>query len=36
MSKISLPTSPGDERCDADARWAELQPAYQDLAASVG
>ncbi len=26
----------GRERCDADARWAELLPAYQDLAASVG
>jgi uncharacterized protein YndB with AHSA1/START domain len=24
------------ERCDADARWAELLPAYQDLAANVG
>ena len=24
------------ERCDADARWHELLPAYQDLAASVG
>lgn len=23
-------------RCDADARWAELQPAYQDLAANIG
>ncbi|MDQ2812372.1 MAG: SRPBCC family protein [Actinomycetota bacterium] len=26
----------GRERCDADVRWAELQPAYQDLAVSVG
>jgi DNA-binding transcriptional ArsR family regulator/uncharacterized protein YndB with AHSA1/START domain len=26
----------GRERCDAEARWAELLPAYQDLAASVG
>jgi uncharacterized protein YndB with AHSA1/START domain len=26
----------GQERCDADARWAELQPAYQDLAANIG
>jgi uncharacterized protein YndB with AHSA1/START domain len=26
----------GRERCDADARWDELQPAYEDLAASVG
>jgi uncharacterized protein YndB with AHSA1/START domain len=26
----------GQERCDADARWAELQPAYQDLAANLG
>ena len=26
----------GRERCDADARWNELQPAYEDLAASVG
>jgi len=26
----------GRERCDADARWAELLPAYQDLAADVG
>jgi uncharacterized protein YndB with AHSA1/START domain len=25
----------GRERCDADARWNELQPAYQDLAAKV-
>jgi uncharacterized protein YndB with AHSA1/START domain len=25
----------GRERCDADARWGELLPAYQDLAASV-
>ena len=25
----------GRERCDAGARWAELLPAYQDLAASV-
>ena len=26
----------GRERCDADARWGELLPAYQDLAASAG
>ena len=26
----------GRERCDAGARWQELFPAYQDLAASVG
>jgi len=26
----------GRERCDADARWGELQPAYDDLAARVG
>jgi uncharacterized protein YndB with AHSA1/START domain len=26
----------GRERCDADARWDELQPAYEDLAASAG
>ena len=26
----------GRERCDADTRWNELLPAYQDLAASVG
>jgi uncharacterized protein YndB with AHSA1/START domain len=26
----------GRERCDADARWNELHPAYQDLAAKVG
>jgi uncharacterized protein YndB with AHSA1/START domain len=26
----------GQERCDADARWTELLPAYQDLAANVG
>jgi uncharacterized protein YndB with AHSA1/START domain len=25
----------GRERCDADARWNELQPGYQDLAAKV-
>jgi uncharacterized protein YndB with AHSA1/START domain len=25
----------GRERCDAGARWSELQPAYQDLAANV-
>lgn len=24
----------GRERCDAEARWAEFQPAYQDLAAN--
>ena len=26
----------GREHCDADARWNELQPAYEDLAANVG
>jgi uncharacterized protein YndB with AHSA1/START domain len=26
----------GGERCDIEARWAELLPAYQDLAASSG
>jgi len=26
----------GGERCDADARWNELLPAYQDLAANAG
>jgi uncharacterized protein YndB with AHSA1/START domain len=26
----------GRERCDADARWNQLMPAYQDLAANVG
>jgi len=26
----------GRERCDAGARWHELIPAYQDLAASAG
>jgi uncharacterized protein YndB with AHSA1/START domain len=26
----------GGQRCDASARWAELLPAYEDLAASVG
>jgi uncharacterized protein YndB with AHSA1/START domain len=26
----------GRERCDADARWDELQPAYDELAARVG
>jgi uncharacterized protein YndB with AHSA1/START domain len=26
----------GRGRCDADARWNELRPAYEDLAASVG
>jgi uncharacterized protein YndB with AHSA1/START domain len=25
----------GQERCDADARWAELHPAYEDLAATI-
>ncbi len=25
----------GHERCDADARWDELQPAYEALAANV-
>jgi uncharacterized protein YndB with AHSA1/START domain len=26
----------GRERCDAAARWNELLPAYQDLAANIG
>ena len=26
----------GRERCDSEARWSELLPAYQDLAADVG
>ena len=26
----------GRDHCDADARWDELQPAYEDLAADVG
>jgi uncharacterized protein YndB with AHSA1/START domain len=26
----------GHERCDASARWGELQPAYEALAANVG
>ena len=26
----------GRERCDGEARWHELIPAYQDLAASAG
>ena len=26
----------GRERCDADARWSELLPAYEDLAANAG
>jgi uncharacterized protein YndB with AHSA1/START domain len=26
----------GRERCDADARWDELQPAYEELAAGAG
>jgi uncharacterized protein YndB with AHSA1/START domain len=26
----------GGERCDADARWRELLPAYQALAANLG
>jgi uncharacterized protein YndB with AHSA1/START domain len=26
----------GRERCDAGARWTELQPAYEELAANVG
>jgi uncharacterized protein YndB with AHSA1/START domain len=26
----------GRKRCDADARWNELLPAYQDLAANAG
>jgi hypothetical protein len=26
----------GRERCDGEARWRELLPAYQDLAANGG
>lgn len=26
----------GRERCDAGARWNELQPVYEDLAANIG
>jgi hypothetical protein len=26
----------GRERCDIEARWDELLPAYQDLAANIG
>jgi uncharacterized protein YndB with AHSA1/START domain len=26
----------GRERCDAGARWTELQPGYEELAANVG
>jgi hypothetical protein len=26
----------GHERGDADARWDDLVPAYQDLAANIG
>ena len=26
----------GRERCDADARWQELQPAYETLASKLG
>ena len=26
----------GRERCDADARWDELNPGYEDLAANIG
>ena len=26
----------GRERCDADARWKELQPAYEALASKLG
>ena len=26
----------GRERCDVGARWQELQPAYEDLAANLG
>jgi len=26
----------GRERCDSDARWDELQPVYEDMAAKVG
>jgi hypothetical protein len=26
----------GRGRCNADARWDELQPAYEDLAANIG
>jgi uncharacterized protein YndB with AHSA1/START domain len=26
----------GRQHCDADARWDELQPAYEDLVANIG
>jgi hypothetical protein len=26
----------GRERCDADARWEELQPSYEALASKLG
>jgi uncharacterized protein YndB with AHSA1/START domain len=26
----------GQQRCDAAARWSELEPAYEDLAAGIG
>ena len=26
----------GQERCDAEARWQELQPAYEALASKLG
>jgi uncharacterized protein YndB with AHSA1/START domain len=26
----------GRERCDSDARWNELEPAYEELAAKIG
>ena len=35
MSKNFAAHIAGRERCDAEARWGELLPAYQDLAASV-
>jgi len=26
----------GQERCDAEARWQELQPSYEALASTLG
>ena len=36
MSRISSAYIAGRGRGDAQARWAELLPAYQDLAANAG
>ena len=32
----SLRSAAGAERCDAEARFEELLPVYQDLAADIG